>query len=440
MSRPARPYAADPLHPDVVDPCCDGLAPVPRWTFYAGQIILAQTLRGGYHGSPAQLEADARAACIAAYENPDRPWCRRCATALEDFRDEVSEGVIVVLEMVATIASFFPGVGTVIADVAGTMAALAAGESLSDALVSGALSAIPGGPVWAGAATACADLLKGVRVDRALLDGSRAAVVYEGGPLAAAAFDAVIAIAQGKAIQDAGFAALKALASGNTLAERAANFAESVTLAAEQGRSVVAVLQDELMADLVRVAGGEAQALVGPLVDRIVADPSLLAWGSQELADAWGVAEPLARAAQAIMRTGEPDPALVAAIHASYLASLSVAKTAPAAGAANVLRTVYAISTPAQRAAASAAEARKVLLASPAHAVPALLAAAKARVGSALATAPAPASVAVPVKALAPVRASAPVASAPASASSAALVGGAVGAAGLLVAWLVWRR
>lgn len=440
MSRPARPYAPDPQRPDVVDPCCDGLAPVPRWTSYAGLIVASRVFQGGYHGSMAQLEADARAACIAAYENPDRPWCRRCATALEDFRDEVADGVIVVLELVATIASFFPGIGTIVADVAGTMAALAAGESLSDALVTGALSAIPGGPVWAGAATACGDLLKGVRVDRALLDGTRAAIAYEGGPLAAAAFDAVIAIAQGKAIQDAGFAALKAFASGNSLAERAANFAESLTLAVEQGRDVGAVLRDELIADVLRSAGGQAQALIAPLVDRIKIDPSLLQWGSQALADAWGVAEPIARAAQVIMRDGVPDQTIVEAVRVSYLRSLTIAAT-PKVGSTNAARAVYAVSTPAQRAAAAAVEARKVLLASPAHAVPAILAAASARVGSALATAPAPASVVVPVKAIAPARVAsrvvAPVVSSPASA---ALAGAGVGAAGLLVAWLVWRR
>ncbi|MDB4884461.1 MAG: hypothetical protein JWL95_3227 [Gemmatimonadetes bacterium] len=295
MSTPQRP-----LLPDSGGKCCDGAHTFPGWWRY-------------YRLGPksmAEQEAECRARAIANWDNPDRIWCTGCSTFLEDFRDNFAEAAPSFLRMVATAASLIPGFGTIAADILGTVAALADGESLSDALVSGVMSAIPGGPAWQGAAQASRALIQGERVDRALVAGARAAIAETGGPLAAAAFDGVLALAQGKQIQDAGFSALKALAKGNDLAERAANFSEVVTKAAEEGRSVADVLVTELANDVWAAAGPGAATLVGSVVKRLQIDPSLLDVGSTTLAQLAGVSEPVARAAQAIMRNGSPDPAL----------------------------------------------------------------------------------------------------------------------------------
>lgn len=444
MTRPARPYARDPFHPEIVDPCCDDNAPQPRWVGYALSLMLDRVTHGQSYQSPQALEPQARAMCVARLENPDRLWCSKCSTALEDFREEWADALPLVLQLVATIASFVPGIGTVVADIAGTCAALAAGESLSDALVDGAMAAIPGGPVWAGCARAGRDILDGQRVDRALVDGARAAIAYEGGPLAAAAFDAVLAMAQGKCIQEAGFAGLKALASGNSLAERAANYAETVLVAAEQGRSVADVLVAELVSDCVRAAGAEASTLIAPVVARLkesidLGDLSMLEWGSQAFADAMRVAEPIARAAQAIMRTGKEDLALSGSVRAASFALLTVSRSAQ--GQENIARAVYAMSTPAQRAEVLRLAAAERLRAAPVHALPGLMAAG-ARVSSAIAAVrPPPATPMIPVAVVTssrviPVR---QVASyAPSSPASDVVIGASVGVLGLAL-WFCFK-
>jgi hypothetical protein len=314
VSTPERPYADDPHHPEIGRSCCEGKAPVPRYSMYR---VHAINYQGPVEaGKPRTVENIERAYAISQGENPDRLWCLRCSTTLEDVRDEVSNVAPFLLSYIATLASFIPGFGTAIADVAGTLAALASGASIGDALVDGAISAIPGGGVWVGVKDAAISVLHGERVDRAFLDGARGAIVEVGGPLAGAAFDAGLAVAQGRSAQDAGFAGLHGFARGNTLADKIITFGESVTVAFETGRGLPEILLTELGSDLLEVSGASdrAQEIIDATSKRLLLSPELQQLGTDALATALGIGEPFARAAQVIMASGVPDLVVRAAI------------------------------------------------------------------------------------------------------------------------------
>lgn len=234
-------------------------------------------------------------------------WCRRCSTALEDIRDGFAEGGPTFLRLVATVAAFVPGIGTAAATVLSAAASLAEGKAIDDALVDAALSAIPAGPAFQAAGAAGAALARGESPDDALFAGFREAMRAEFGDLGAAAADAAVAVLKGKQLQDAGFAALKAFAKGNTLAERAASYAETIARAAQSGRDLEDVLRSDLVADVARATGlgPMAEKQLAPVLAKLQATPGLLDKGSQYLATALGVAEPIARAAQAVLRGGD---------------------------------------------------------------------------------------------------------------------------------------
>lgn len=247
---------------------------------------------------------------MPAGESPDTLWCRSCSTPLESFRDGLESGGPLFLRLVATVASVVPGIGTGVAAALGAAASLAEGQSISDALVAGAMSALPGGPAWAAAGASARSLLDGERIDRAALAGVREAIRVEGGDLAAAAYDGLVAVAQGKSLQDAGFAGLSALAQGNTLAERGAHYAEAIARAVEEGRAVDDVLVADLAADVVRYGGEMAYQQIAPIVARLKVDPSMMQLSPSQLGGLFGVGEAMGRAARAIMRSGVEDVAL----------------------------------------------------------------------------------------------------------------------------------
>lgn len=153
---------------------------------------------------------------------------------------------------------------------------------------------------------------QGEGADAALLVVARDYIAATGNPLALAAFDTGVALAHGQALQDAGFAGLQALVYGNESGERAVMFLQKIVHAAEHGNSVWVELVTDLAHEVQPFLGQlSAQEVLQPFIDAIKLDPSTLAWGSQALADAWGEAEPLVRAAQAIMRDGQnPDTSL----------------------------------------------------------------------------------------------------------------------------------
>ena len=200
---------------------------------------------------------------------------------------------------------FVPGIGSAAGAVLAGAASLASGKSLDEAALDAAAGAIPGGIIAKTAFQAGRDLggalLDGQDIDAALLAAGRGQARLHGGELGAAAFDAALILARGQALQDAGFAALKGFARGNTLAERSIAYAEKVARAAQEGRPVAAVLVDDLAADLRDVAGPALAQTLGPMVERVAADPTLRELGSEAFAFAEGVDEPIARAAQAVV-------------------------------------------------------------------------------------------------------------------------------------------
>lgn len=211
-------------------------------------------------------------------------------------------------------------------------------------------SAAQSGPASLAAFDAGYAISQGGNAGDAALAAARGYLATAGGPVAAAAFDGGIAIARGKALQDAGFDALKAFAAGNDLSERAVEFADKMARAARRGEPIERVLVRELAEDVDRygaafVRGGPGDgakafvaAQLGPLLAHwpdFRAIPGFDTWGSYAAAAALGVAEPIARAAQAIMRDlargGEPDQAL-----ADHLMKTGVANAIEKFGAAVV--------------------------------------------------------------------------------------------------------
>ncbi|MEJ7812885.1 MAG: hypothetical protein WKG32_20895, partial [Gemmatimonadaceae bacterium] len=304
MSTPKRLYRGVP--------CCDGDRPVPLW-----QLITVFPSMAAQNRARLIEGFTARGLPLAiATQAADELWCRRCATFLEDLRDGLEEGGPIFLRCIATVAAFVPGIGTGVATALGAAASLAEGNSIDDAMLDAALAAVPAGAAFRMAGAVGKSLLEGEAIGEALLAGGREVARAQGGVLAAAAYDAVIAIAQGKALQDAGFAALKSLAQGNDIAERAASYAETIARAAQSDLSVEELLTSELAAEVGRVAGRLAPDVLRPVLDRVQANLDMLNAGSDALAAALGVAEPIARAAQAILRAGDGsmDLALLSAV------------------------------------------------------------------------------------------------------------------------------
>lgn len=159
--------------------------------------------------------------------------------------------------------------------------------------------------------------------DEVLLGVARDYVATQGGPVAAAAFDAGIALAHGQALQEAGWVALKAFAKGNSVATKVLAFLDAMQRGIKSGLDLQTILQTDLARELqgylgqklggVVEASGIKQALQ-PYLDAIKADPKWLDKMPLDMvyAKVGGAVfakgdEVLARAAQAIMRGGDVD-------------------------------------------------------------------------------------------------------------------------------------
>ena len=218
------------------------------------------------------------------------------------------------LKAIAKLVSFIPGVGTIVAAVFAGIGALAAGENISEALLDAAVNAVPGGGLAKDAMkigiNTAKTLIAGGNIGEAALAAARGVLEAQGVPAnVLVAFDVGVAAGTGKGLQEAGFKALALFAPGNDLIERGLNYTKAIQRATTVGRPVEAILEETLGTEVQRVAN--ASALLGPALKRIDEDQSLLGIGSGELAERLGIDEPVARAAQAVMRTGEADEALL---------------------------------------------------------------------------------------------------------------------------------
>jgi hypothetical protein len=135
-----------------------------------------------------------------------------------DFEDvlEVVGDILVVAQVVI---SFVPGIGQGINAAVAAGAALARGENITDALVTGVKNALPGGPVAAAgfdaAVAAGSAIARGESIGDAALAGTRAALPSEE---AKRAFDVGLAVVQGRNLQQALVRATASLAPAATKA------------------------------------------------------------------------------------------------------------------------------------------------------------------------------------------------------------------------------
>jgi hypothetical protein len=119
------------------------------------------------------------------------------------FKDQV-KNIKDVAPMAQAVVSFVPGVGSGVNAAIAAGSALAQGANISDALVSAAKNALPGGPIAAAAFDTAYKLGKaaatGGNIGQAALEAARAQLP---GPVAQQAFDTALAIAHGQNVQQA---------------------------------------------------------------------------------------------------------------------------------------------------------------------------------------------------------------------------------------------
>ena len=203
-----------------------------------------------------------------------------------------------------------PGVGTGVAMMIDAGAALALGQPLDQAVLSTIATAIPGGPVAQEGFLYSADvgsrLLRGESLDQAALEAARARIQP---PELRAAFDAGLALAQGKSLQDAGFQVFYSWAKGNDLASRAAEFANVVVEAVNRGGTgipslvkgqIANILVERAYKDLLAVHDMprmDVDTRLGNTISALMKDGELLKMYPNEIAQRLGVQEAVARAA-----------------------------------------------------------------------------------------------------------------------------------------------
>lgn len=137
---------------------------------------------------------------------------------ISDAIDWIADVGRTVLDVIKTAApfiqmglSFIPGIGTVASAALGAGIALAEGRPITDALIEAARGAFPGGPIAARAVETAIrtviNLAEGQSLDVAAMDGLRGSLSQT----EKMAFDAAVALAQGKKIQDVATIAVGAI-------------------------------------------------------------------------------------------------------------------------------------------------------------------------------------------------------------------------------------
>jgi len=124
----------------------------------------------------------------------------------------------------AIIASFVPGVGSGVASALAAGAALSEGRSIDEAMIEGALAALPGGALARMAAETARNLYRGENLTQSALMGVRAGLP----PGHRAAFDVGLALAHGQSVQNAAISAAKTVMPGGREGRAALDFAERI--------------------------------------------------------------------------------------------------------------------------------------------------------------------------------------------------------------------
>jgi len=125
----------------------------------------------------------------------------------EDIVSTFVDVVNVVAPFAQTALSFVPGVGTVVNGAIAAGISLAKGESVTDALISGAINALPGGPAVKAAARAGVAIVQGENVGTAALNAARDAL--PGGPAIKAAYDLAVSLTVAQQVQQGNIAVVQ---------------------------------------------------------------------------------------------------------------------------------------------------------------------------------------------------------------------------------------
>ena len=173
-------------------------------------------------------------------------------------------------------------------------------------------------------------IAQGKDADQVVLGVARGYIGQVGGPVALAAFDTGVALSYAKTLQEAGYIGLHTLVRGNDGIEKILNFVEKVGRAKNLKQGVQELLESDLADEFQNAIGqlvpapdlGAIDRTLKPYLDAIRDDPTILDYASGDLARQWDVEEPVIRAAQAVMRNGTRDEALLALLRQPRVKSL----------------------------------------------------------------------------------------------------------------------
>lgn len=211
---------------------------------------------------------------VAKNINEGRPVGRAVGEALSEGGKAYARS----LQKAAPYIAMVPGIGTGLAIAMNSAAAIALGQSMDQVAVDTMALAVPGGAAaqqaFKSGATLGAGMLAGQSFDEAAANAIRKAIRDQVGEQGVIAFEAGLALARGKSLQDAGFQVLYYYTKGNELVDRAAHFAEAVAKGARQGKSVGQILAEETTGDLAKLGGsyvdrmGSVEQLAGRMLQR----------------------------------------------------------------------------------------------------------------------------------------------------------------------------
>ena len=116
---------------------------------------------------------DAAKFVVHAVEHPDQALSEAAhwiGHAVSDVVNFVGHNIVVFVQLVQVGVSFIPGIGEGLSAVIGAGLALAEGKSITDALIAAALSALPGGPLVAMAASIATEAIAGAIEHKSFAD------------------------------------------------------------------------------------------------------------------------------------------------------------------------------------------------------------------------------------------------------------------------------
>ncbi len=139
---------------------------------------------------------------MGGHRNEEKSFFEDVVSTFEDIVSKVAPFVQLAI-------SFVPGVGAVVNGAIAAGISLAEGNSITDALLSGTMNALPGGPLVKAAFDVGVGIVKGDSVSTIALNTARDNL--PGGAAAKAAFDVAVSLAVGQQVQQGNLAAVQVL-------------------------------------------------------------------------------------------------------------------------------------------------------------------------------------------------------------------------------------